>query len=119
MRHEHRAGEKMFPDFAGQSIPVIDARTGVVTEAQIFVGLLGASNYTYAEAFPSQELPHWIAGHVHAFTYFGGAPRVLVCDYMARNIIRLLCPPPLCGRAAPRPPLPKLKGPGAVPNPVT
>ncbi|MGA7911748.1 MAG: IS21 family transposase [Candidatus Dormiibacterota bacterium] len=86
MRQEHRAGEKMFPDFAGQTIPVVDARTGVVTEAQIFVGVLGASNYTYAEAFPSQELPHWIAGHVHAFNYFGGAPRVLVPDNLRSGV---------------------------------
>ena len=86
MRQEHRAGEKMFPDFAGQTIPVVDARTGVVTEAQIFVGVLGASNYTYAEGFPSQELPHWIAGHVHAFNYFGGAPRVLVPDNLKSGV---------------------------------
>ena len=88
MRQEHRAGEKMFPDFAGQTIPVVDARTGVVTEAQIFVGVLGASNYTYAEAFPSQELPHWIAGHVHAFSYFGGAPRVLVPDNLKSGVTK-------------------------------
>ncbi len=86
MRQEHRAGEMMFSDFAGQTIPVVDARTGVVTEAQIFVGVLGASNYTHAEAFPSQELPHWIAGHVHAFNYFGGAPRVLVPDNLKSGV---------------------------------
>ena len=88
MRQEHRAGEKMFLDFAGQTIPVVDARTGVVTEAQIFVAVLGASNYTYAEAFPSQELPHWIAGHVHAFNFFGGAPRVLVPDNLRSGVTK-------------------------------
>ena len=76
MRQEHRAGEKMFIDYAGQTIPVIERATGVITEAQIFVTVLGASNYTYAEAFPSQELPYWIAGHAHALTFYGGAARL-------------------------------------------
>jgi transposase len=71
MRQEHRAGEKLFVDFAGQTIPIVDPATGEITEAQLFVAVLGASNYTYAEALPSQELPHWIAAHVHAFTLEG------------------------------------------------
>jgi len=63
MRQEHKAGEKCFVDWAGQTMPIIDPATGEISlEAQIFVGVLGASSFTYAEAFPSQELVHWIAG---------------------------------------------------------
>ncbi len=81
MRQEHRAGEKCFIDWAGQTVPIVDPRTGEVTiEAQIFVAVLGASNFTYAEAFPSQELAHWISGHVHAFEAWGGCPRICVPD---------------------------------------
>jgi transposase len=82
MRQEHRAGEKMFVDFAGHTVPVIEPATGVITEAQIFVSVLGASNYTYAEAFPSQELPYVIAAHAHALSFYGGCPRIWVPDNM-------------------------------------
>src|SRR5262249_38081144 len=78
MRQEHRAGEKLFVDFAGQTVPVVDPGTGEVTPAQIFVAVLGASSYTYAEAVPSQALPHWVAAHVRALAFFGGSPRLLV-----------------------------------------
>ena len=57
LRGDHRAGEKLFLDFAGQTIPIADALTGEMWQAQLFVAVLGASNYTYAEALPSQELP--------------------------------------------------------------
>jgi transposase len=67
MRQEHRAGEKLFVDFPGQTIPIVDPATGEIWRAELFVAVLGASNYTYAEALPSQALPHWIAGHVAAF----------------------------------------------------
>lgn len=80
MRQEHRAGEKLFVDFAGQTLPIVDPATGVTSRAQLFVAVLGASNYTYAEVVPSQELPHWIACHVHAFEFFGGVPEIVVCD---------------------------------------
>jgi len=60
-------GEKLFLDFAGQTIPITDPLTGEITAAQLFVAVLGASNYTYAEATPSQELPDWIGAHVNAF----------------------------------------------------
>ncbi len=78
MRQEHRAGEKCFLDFAGQTLPIVDPATGEVAEAELFVAVLGASNYTYAEALASQALPHWISAHVHAFAYFGGVPAILV-----------------------------------------
>jgi len=81
MRQEHKAGEKCFVDWAGQTMPIIDPATGEISlEAQIFVGVLGASSFTYAEAFPSQELVHWIAGHTHAFEAWGGCPRIVVPD---------------------------------------
>lgn len=81
MRQEHRAGEKCFVDWAGQTVPIVDPRSGEVAfEAAVFVAVLGASNHTYAEAFPSQELEHWISGHVRAFEAWGGATRIVVPD---------------------------------------
>lgn len=80
MRQEHRAGEKLFVDYAGHTIPVTDRLTGAVTQAQIFVAVLGASNYTYAEATASQSLKDWIGSHVRAFRFFGGAAEILVPD---------------------------------------
>ncbi len=88
MRQEHRAGEKMFIDFAGQTVPIIEPGSGVITETEIFVTVLGASNYTYAEAFPSQELPYWIAGHAHALAFYGGVPRIWVCDNLKSGVIK-------------------------------
>jgi transposase len=69
MRQDHRAGEKMFIDYCGQTVPVINPRTGEVREAEIFVAVLGASSYTYAEATWTQSLPSWIASHQRAFVY--------------------------------------------------
>lgn len=86
LRQEHRAGEKLFIDFPGQTVPVVDPQTGVVMAAELFVAVLGASNYTYVEALPSQALPHWIAAHVHAFTFFGGAPAILVPDNLRAGV---------------------------------
>jgi transposase len=80
LRQEYRAGEKMFVDFAGKGIEVQDPHTGARKEAEIFVAVLGASNYTYAEAFESQDIPSWITAHIHAFEYFQGVPRVTIPD---------------------------------------
>ena len=74
LRQEHRAGEKLFIDYAGQTVPIIDRSTGEMIEAQIFLATLGASNYTYAEAALSQDLPSWIKSHVRAFEFFGLRP---------------------------------------------
>ena len=74
LRHEHLGGEKLFVDYAGHTVPVVDADTGEVREAQIFVGALGASNFTYAEATWTQSLPDWTASHVRMFEYIGGVP---------------------------------------------
>ena len=89
MRQEHRAGEKLFVDFPGQTISVYDQESGVVGfEAELFVAVLGASNYMYAEAFPSQALPYWISGHVHCFEYLGGCPQIVVCDNLKSGVTR-------------------------------
>ena len=72
MRQEHSAGEKMFVDYAGQTIPVVDRETGEERQAQIFVAVLGASSYTLAEATWTQTLTDWTASHVRAFEFFGG-----------------------------------------------
>ena len=77
MRQVHRAGEKLFVDYAGMRAQVINPATGVVREANIFVAALGASNYTYAEATWTQGLEDWIGAHVCCFTYFGGVPEVV------------------------------------------
>ena len=88
MRQEHRAGEKLFVDFAGQTIPITDPATGEIRQAQLFVAVLGASSYTYAEALPSQELPHWIAAHVHAFSFLGGCTALIVPDNLRSGVTR-------------------------------
>ena len=86
MRHEHRAGEKMFVDYAGQTVNIIDRETGEMKPAQIFVAVLGASNYTFAEATFSQQLEDWIMSHVRAFSYFGGVPEVVVPDNLKSGV---------------------------------
>jgi transposase len=72
LRQEHKAGEKMFVDWAGATIPVYDATTGKAWPASLFVSVLGASSYTYAEATRDQQLEAWIQAHIHALEFFGG-----------------------------------------------
>jgi len=86
LRQEYRAGEKLFVDYAGQTIPINDPLTGEIREAQLFVATLGASNYTFAEASFSQDLPSWIKAHVHAFEFFGGVPQILVPDNLKAGV---------------------------------
>ncbi len=86
MRQTHRAGEKLFIDYAGQTVPVIDRSSGEVVDAQIFVAVLGASNYTYAEATWTQALPDWIGSHVRAFSYFGSLPAIIVPDNLKSGV---------------------------------
>jgi transposase len=88
MRQDHRAGEKLFVDYAGQTVAVIDRTTGEVRQAQIFVAVLGASNYTYAEATWTQGLPDWIGSHVRAFSYLGGVPELVVPDNLRAGVKR-------------------------------
>lgn len=86
MRQTHKAGEKVFVDYAGQAISIVDLHTGQMREAQIFICVLGASNYTYAEATWDQSLASWIASHVRAFEYFGGVPEIVVPDNLRSGI---------------------------------
>ncbi len=86
MRFSHKGGEKIFVDYAGQTVPVVDPETGEVWQAQVFVGVLGASNYTYAEAHESQELPNWIGAHVRMFEFFGGASEIVVPDNVKAGV---------------------------------
>ncbi|MFM5679274.1 IS21 family transposase, partial [Aeromonas veronii] len=72
MRQIHKAGEKLFIDYCGPTVPIASPSTGEVRQAQIFVAVLGASNYTFAEATWSQSLPDWLQSHVRAFEFFGG-----------------------------------------------
>jgi len=88
MRQTHVAGDKMFVDYAGQTMEVIDSLTGEVREAQIFVAVLGASNYCYAEATWSQSLHDWIGSHVRAFNYFNGVSRCVVPDNLRTGVTR-------------------------------
>ena len=86
MRQIHLAGEKMFVDYAGPTVPFIDRETGEILTAQIFVAVLGASNYTYVEAHPAQDVESFIKGHVHAFEFFGGVPRLVVPDNLKAGV---------------------------------
>lgn len=88
MRQRHKAGDKLFIDYAGSTVPIVDVRTGEVKEVQIFVAVLGASNFTFAEATWSQTLPDWIGSHVRAFSYFGGVPALLVPDNLKSGITK-------------------------------
>ena len=87
MRQRHKAGEKLFVDFCGQTMPIVEQKTGEVREAEIFVAVLGASSYTYVEACRAQSLPSWIMAHVRAFCFFGGVPTFLVCDNLKSAVI--------------------------------
>lgn len=86
MRQTHTPGEKLFVDYAGQTLPIIDGATGEIRQAQLFVAVLGASNYTYAEATWTQKLPDWIASHVRAFEFLGGVSEVLVPDNLKSGV---------------------------------
>jgi transposase len=88
MRQVHRAGEKLFIDYAGDTVPLIAADSGEIHPAQIFVAVLGASNYTYAEATLTQSLPDWIGSHIRTFDYLGAVPALLVPDNLKSAIKR-------------------------------
>ena len=88
MRQNHVAGEKLFIDYAGPTVPVIDPGTGEIRQAQIFVAVLGASSYTYCEATWSQSLGDFLGSHVRALRYFGGAPVLLVPDNLKAAVTK-------------------------------
>jgi transposase len=86
MRQHHVAGDKVFVDYSGKRVPIADPATGEVHMAEIFVAVLGASNYTYAEATFTQQLPDWIGAHVRMFRFFGGLPRLIVPDNLKSGV---------------------------------
>ena len=88
MRQLHRAGEKLFIDYCGPTVDVVDPSTGEIRTAQVFVSVLGASSYTYVEATWSQSLPDWIASHQRALRFYGGVPELLVPDNLRAAVTR-------------------------------
>lgn len=88
MRQVHRPGEKLFVDYCGATVPVVDASTGEVQEAQIFVAVWGASSYTFAEATRSQGLSDWIGSHVRAFEFGGGLTELVIPDNLRTGVTR-------------------------------
>lgn len=88
MRQTYVAGERVFVDYAGPTVGIVDRSSDQVPRAQIFVGVLGASNYIYAEAHWSQCLPDWISAHVRMFEHFGGVPAVVVCDNLKAGVTK-------------------------------
>lgn len=87
MRQNHLAGEKLFVDYAGKKPHYVDPATGEIHEAELFVAVLGASNFTYAGASRSQRGPDWIGSHRRAFEYIGGVPGALVPDQLKTGVI--------------------------------
>jgi transposase len=88
LRHEHRAGEKMFVDHAGQTVPVTDPKTGEVREAHVFVAVLGASSYTYAEATWTQNLWDWVHSHIRGFEFYQGTSQLIIPDNLKSGVTR-------------------------------
>ena len=97
-RNTYTPGDRLFIDYAGTTVPIQDPKTGgVALDAQIFVAVLGFSNYVYSEATSSQELSCWISSHVRCFAFLGGVPALLVYDYVMHHIIVVMFSSPLCG----------------------
>jgi len=88
MRQSHVAGERMFVDYAGTTLAVIDASTGEAMTAQLFVAVLGASSYTYAEATWTQGLSDWVGSHTRTFAFIAGAPAIVVSDNLRSGITK-------------------------------
>ncbi len=86
MRQVHKAGDKLFVDYAGQTVPIINGDTGEIQPAQIFVAVLGASNYIYSEATWSQGLRDWLGSHARTFAYLGGVPKLVVPDNLKSGV---------------------------------
>jgi len=88
MRQTHKAGDKLFVDYAGQTVPIVNGSTGEIRFAQIFVAVLGASNYTFCEATWSQRLPDWLGSHARAFDFIGGVPKLIVPDNLKSGVTK-------------------------------
>jgi transposase len=98
LRQIHPAGEKLFVDFAGHTVEVIDGLTGEIGQAQIFVAALGASSFTYAEAVWTQTLPDWITVHVNAFRFIGGVTRQIISDNLKAGVTKACFREPMVNR---------------------
>ena len=111
MRQAHIGGDKLFVDYAGDTVPVIvDRLTGQVRPAQIFVAVMGASNFTYAEASWTQALTDWIGAHTRAFAALGGVPKLLVPDNTKVAVIKACLYEPQVNRT------PAFAGAGSTPR---
>ena len=88
MRQLHKAGEKCFVDYAGQTVAITDPQTGKQSKAHIFVGVLGASNYTFAEAASSQSLENWLGSHTRMVEFFCGVPSLIVPDNLKSGVAK-------------------------------
>ena len=88
MRQVHVAGEKVFVDYSGKQPSIVDPKTGEVIAVELFVAVLGASNFTYAEATLTQQVADWIGAHVRCFEYFDGDPRDVVCDRLKSGVTK-------------------------------
>ena len=82
-------GEKVFVDFAGDTIDVTDPGTGEVHAMKLFVAAMGASNFTYAEAVATEGLEDWILAHVRMFAFLGGAPKAVVPDNLKSAVFKV------------------------------
>ena len=88
MRQVHKAGEKLFIDYCGPTMDIVDPDSGEIRTAQIFVATMGASSYTYAEATWSQGLEDWVMSHVRCFGYLEGTPEIVVPDNLKSSTTR-------------------------------
>ena len=95
MHQVHKAGEKMFVDYAGQTVPIHDRLTGKIRQSQVFVAVLGASNYTYSEATWDQSLQNWIGSHVRTFEYFDGVAKATIPDNLKSGVSKASFSEPL------------------------
>lgn len=86
MRQVHKAGDKLFVDYSGKKPSIVDSKTGVVTEVELFVAVLGASNYTYAEATLTQQVRDWIGSNNRALAFIGGVPNAIVPDQLKSGV---------------------------------
>jgi transposase len=90
MRQNHKAGEKLFVDYCGPTMNIVDSNTGECRTAQVFVAVMGASNYTYAEATWSQKLEDWVMSHARCFEFLGGVPELVIPDNL-RSAVSKSC----------------------------
>ncbi len=88
MRQNHKAGEKLFVDYCGPTMNIVDPNSGECHTAQIFVAVMGASNYTYAEATWSQKLENWVMSHARCFEFMGGVPELIIPDNLKNGVTK-------------------------------